>query len=592
MNHPSYDDYGYAENKGAASKNRKANHLSNSGRASPNLKPRDSVAEQKEASYVTGNRQRSVTNETPIICHYCHKPGHRWKKCFSRQRDIESGKYIAKDQVPVGHLASQSSLNPCAESFEHHNPQGLNNSNGLCGRVSISPFIPIPSLPVRLTEAKPRDQFVQTKFENVLCNGQTVNALVDTGADISVVPKHLVKPEQIAEGRQLTLKTPFGHEVCTQIGNIPLSLHGDFTSVQAPTLVMCAVTDKLDMAHDMLLSANAYNVLLKAQSNKIETNGEEIISSQDCSNESAVDNCSQSNLSKAQQKLNSDAPSVFPESETVLDVASSDDCPDNVSIIDVADANDCPQNKSVPKISHPADFHGSESIFEVQSSAISETNVTQPSNDSKISFDELQKNDESLTRIWEAGREGKHGIVVDRGVLFHIDHVLGERVMQLVVPATKRRQVLKQAHETVWSAHLGVKKTLQRIRYSFWWPDLKKDVQTFVNTCCECQLKARKMRSDEVPITPIQRPESPWEMVNMDCIGPIEPKSASGKRYVLSVIDYATRWPEAVPLSALTAKATCDALLQIFTRTGIPKIIISDCGTNFTSELTCLLEKN
>ena len=257
----------------------------------------------------------------------------------------------------------------------------------------------------------------------------------------------------------------------------------------------------------------------------------------------------------------------------------------------MADANDCPQNKSVSKRSHPADFHDSESILEAQSSNISETNATRPSDDSKISFDELQKNDESLTRIWEAGREGKHGIVVDRGVLFHIDHVLGERVMQLVVPATKRRQVLKQAHETVWSAHLGIKKTLQRIRYSFWWPDLKKDVQTFVNTCCECQLKARKMRSDEVPITPIQRPESPWEMVNMDCIGPIEPKSASGKRYVLSVIDYATRWPEAVPLSALTAKATCDALLQIFTRTGIPKIIISDCGTNFTSELTCLLEK-
>ena len=41
-----------------------------------------------------------------------------------------------------------------------------------------------------------------------------------------------------------------------------------------------------------------------------------------------------------------------------------------------------------------------------------------------------------------------------------------------------------------------------------------------------------------------------------------------------------------MPLRSATAKATCDALLEIFARTGIPKVLISDNGTNYTASLT------
>ena len=39
-------------------------------------------------------------------------------------------------------------------------------------------------------------------------------------------------------------------------------------------------------------------------------------------------------------------------------------------------------------------------------------------------------------------------------------------------------------------------------------------------------------------------------------------------------------------LKRLTAKAVCDALLDLFVNVGVPKVIVSDCGTNFTSQLT------
>ncbi|GFW53038.1 retrovirus-related Pol polyprotein from transposon 17.6 [Trichonephila clavipes] len=51
-------------------------------------------------------------------------------------------------------------------------------------------------------------------------------------------------------------------------------------------------------------------------------------------------------------------------------------------------------------------------------------------------------------------------------------------------------------------------------------------------------------------------------------------------------MDQHSRWPEAIPLKSLSAKSTCEALLEIFSRTGIPEVIVMDNATNFTASLT------
>ncbi|GFW89274.1 transposon Ty3-I Gag-Pol polyprotein [Trichonephila clavipes] len=90
----------------------------------------------------------------------------------------------------------------------------------------------------------------------------------------------------------------------------------------------------------------------------------------------------------------------------------------------------------------------------------------------------------------------------------------------------------------------------------------------------------------ELPLHLLSCPEFPFEIVNIDVIGPIQPPSGRGHKYVLCMMDQHTRWPEAVPLRSLTAKTACDSLLQIFSRTEIPSIIASDQDTNFKSALT------
>ncbi|GFU76379.1 retrovirus-related Pol polyprotein from transposon 17.6 [Trichonephila clavipes] len=140
---------------------------------------------------------------------------------------------------------------------------------------------------------------------------------------------------------------------------------------------------------------------------------------------------------------------------------------------------------------------------------------------------------------------------------------------------------MSQFLEVIW----GIRKQ-ERIKYNFFWPNVSGEIAEFVQTCKGCQLRKPEKIGNRAPITPIVRPELPFEIVNIDVIGPIPPPSGRGHKYVLCMMDQHTRWPEAVPLRSLTAKNACDSLLQIFSRTGIPSIIASDQGTNFKSALT------
>jgi len=133
---------------------------------------------------------------------------------------------------------------------------------------------------------------------------------------------------------------------------------------------------------------------------------------------------------------------------------------------------------------------------------------------------------------------------------------------------------------------MGERKTRERIRLSFYWPRLRQSVREYVASCSDCQLRSHARTLDRVPITPVSRVDVPFQVLNMDCIGPLDPPSAQGHKYCLCIVDNCTRWPSVYLLKSLTAKAVCDALLDLFTNVGVPKAIISDCGTNFTSQLT------
>ncbi|XP_036804331.1 uncharacterized protein LOC118940159 [Oncorhynchus mykiss] len=78
--------------------------------------------------------------------------------------------------------------------------------------------------------------------------------------------------------------------------------------------------------------------------------------------------------------------------------------------------------------------------------------------------------------------------------------------------------------------------------------------------------------------------ETPFERIAMDLVGPL-PKSARGHEYILVVIDYATKFPEAIPLRNMSSKGIAKELFLMFSRVGLPKTILTDQGTPFMSRL-------
>ena len=82
--------------------------------------------------------------------------------------------------------------------------------------------------------------------------------------------------------------------------------------------------------------------------------------------------------------------------------------------------------------------------------------------------------------------------------------------------------------------------------------------------------------------------DKPFKRVSIDLVGPIGPSSEDGHRYILTLVDFATRYPEAVPLKNIDTETVAEALVDIFSRLGVPEEILSDLGTQVVSE--CMKE--
>ena len=196
-----------------------------------------------------------------------------------------------------------------------------------------------------------------------------------------------------------------------------------------------------------------------------------------------------------------------------------------------------------------------------------------------------QKADATLDPYCHMASKNKGHMFVENGILYHCDEVCRHKVKQLCVPHGRRMQAMHLVHDSVLAGHLRNQKTSERIRLNFFWPNMKHDILSYTSSCQPCQLRTRAKRTDRVPMTPIVRPTVPFIVCHADFIGPIEPPSAKGHKWALCIIDDCTRWPAVYLLRSITAKATCDAFIDLFSITGWPEILCTDQGT-FCNRLT------
>ena len=140
------------------------------------------------------------------------------------------------------------------------------------------------------------------------------------------------------------------------------------------------------------------------------------------------------------------------------------------------------------------------------------------------------------------------------------------------------------AHDTITGGHLGIKKTREEIMSNFYWPGMYEDVARYCRSCDICQKTLSKGTAQKAPMENIPVVDVPFKRVAVDLIGPIDTASEAGHRYILTLVDYATRYPEAVPLKRIDTETVAEALVDICSRLGVPEEILSDQGTQFISD--------
>ena len=208
-------------------------------------------------------------------------------------------------------------------------------------------------------------------------------------------------------------------------------------------------------------------------------------------------------------------------------------------------------------------------------------------------FREAQRKDDDLARYYEfvhqtdAQDEVRKWFALQDDTLFRFYRRPEDDVIlrQAIVPTAYRAEVLRIGHEGLLAGHLGIKKTTDRIVTHFFWPGIFGDIRRFCQSCDICQRTVNRGTVKRAPVQNVPIVHLPFDKVAIDLIGPMSPVTNRGHRWILTLVDYATRYPEAVALCRIDTETIAEALLGMFSRVGFPKEILSDNGAQFVSRV-------
>lgn len=154
----------------------------------------------------------------------------------------------------------------------------------------------------------------------------------------------------------------------------------------------------------------------------------------------------------------------------------------------------------------------------------------------------------------------------------------------LIVPSVLRKEVLICCHDAIYSGHLGMSKTIEKLRQQFIWYKMDADAKLHVKMCNVCNKRKEPNRKPTAPLMDY-RSGNPLDRIGLDIMGPL-PLTKRKNKYLLVIGDYFTRWMEVYPIPHQNADIIADKLVNEFiSRFGIPLEVHTDQGRNFESQL-------
>ena len=149
-----------------------------------------------------------------------------------------------------------------------------------------------------------------------------------------------------------------------------------------------------------------------------------------------------------------------------------------------------------------------------------------------------------------------------------------------LLPASWTRRMYNINHNL---AHAGARAMCRQICDRFVWHGMSREIRYWTHTCTACQ-RAKVSQHVVAPLTPLPMPDKRFDSLHVDIVGPLP--ASQGFTYLLTIVDRFTRWPEAIPLSDISALTCARAFLYHWvSRYGVPTTLTSDRGRQFVSEL-------
>jgi len=150
---------------------------------------------------------------------------------------------------------------------------------------------------------------------------------------------------------------------------------------------------------------------------------------------------------------------------------------------------------------------------------------------------ELQKEVQLASRNDEFAKEVRQNIQKGIKPHFHLRNgLLWYKQNWLYVPKGRMRDMLlKKCHDGSLANHGGVKRTTTFFKKSYYWPNLKDDVEEYVKTCLTCQQNWTLNKKQVGLLRPLPIPKGPWESVPMDFMDSLPP--SKGFDAIMVVVD-------------------------------------------------------
>ncbi|CAH9087933.1 unnamed protein product [Cuscuta epithymum] len=164
----------------------------------------------------------------------------------------------------------------------------------------------------------------------------------------------------------------------------------------------------------------------------------------------------------------------------------------------------------------------------------------------------------------------------------YLFRICADQVVRRCIPESEMSEILYHCHAGPAGGHFSGNRTARRVlECGYYWPTLFKDANSYVASCDRCQRVGNISKRDEMPQTYLL-PCEVFDVWGIDFVGPFP--SSRGNKFILVAIDYVSKWVEAIASPTNDARVVVRFVKKLFSRFGVPKVLISDRGTHFRND--------